>query len=230
MNRTLIALRLQLVAWPTSIALTWLIVGMSFTANVVVWGAIGDMPADAMTGGLTSAYIMFFLVYIAAMTQVFPFAVSFGITRREFYGAMSLLAVAQAVTYGSLVAGLSVIEGATDGWGVGVKFFAPELIVTGNPVSQLAVYVVPFLFLAHVGMGLGIVYKRWGRNGVYALVTAVVAVAATAVVLISVLGGWDELGRWLQRQSVVSLAVGWPLLVTAILAAAGYRAIRRATP
>jgi len=37
-------------------------------------------------------------------------------------------------------------------------------------------------------------------------------------------------GQWLVDQPVVSLVAGWPALLAVVLAAAGFLAIRRATP
>jgi hypothetical protein len=231
MNRVLVAVRLQLVAWPSSIGLAWMILGLAFAANVVVWGSIGLADMEGIwTGGLASIYFVFFSAYITSMTQVFPLAVGFGLTRREFYASMSVLAAAQSVVYGLVLVGLAVVERATGGWGVGLQFFRPDGIETGNIALQVSVYAVPFLFLAYVGICLGIVFKRWGTNGVYVLITASAGVAAAAVVIVTVGDGWDEIGRWLGRQSVVSLLVGWPLPVIAALAACGFAGIRRASP
>lgn len=231
MNDVLIATRLQLRAWHTSITFQWMVLSMSFAANLAIWGLLDLRDAyEAMTGGLAAIYIVSFLSYIFSMSEVFPLAVGFGLTRRAFFASMSLLAAAQAAAYGLVLTVLAVIERATDGWGVGLLFFRPEVIDTGNLVTQAVVYAVPFVLLAQVGICVGITFKRWGATGVYTLLVLTLAVVVAAIVLITTGQSWDELGRWIERQPVTSLAAAWPLPVIAALAAAGFTTIRRAVP
>jgi hypothetical protein len=231
MNRTLVAVRLQLVAWPKSTIFAWAILSIAFAANLFLWASIGlDEVDGAFTGGLSSLYIVYFLAYIASMTQVFPLAVGFGLSRRTFYLSASVVAVAQALAYGIVLALLATVERVSGGWWVGLEFFRPEPLDAGNFALQVAVYAVPFLVLAYIGLCMGVVHNLWGGGGVLATLTGCFALLALAMVAVSLGGGWDEIGRWLQRQTAGSLAAGWPLLLAAVLAAAGYGGIRRAVP
>jgi len=65
--------------------------------------------------------------------------------------------------------GLLLVERATDGWGVGLPFFG-GFWVMDNPILQVLVYVVPLLVLAFLGMAVGVMYKRFGSLGLYALI------------------------------------------------------------
>ncbi len=49
-------------------------------------------------------------------------------------------------------------------------------------------------------------------------------------VLISWLNGWTTVGAWFTDQSRLGLMVGWPLLLGALFAAAGYVGLRRVVP
>jgi hypothetical protein len=66
-------------------------------------------------------------------------------TRKAFYAAVTAYAAGQALLFGLAVSLLSVVERATDGWGVALGFFRLPLLETGNPLTQMLVYAVPSL-------------------------------------------------------------------------------------
>jgi hypothetical protein len=67
-----------------------------------------------------------------------------------------------------LLLGLAV-ERATDGWGLSMQFFRAGLPVMDNPFAQWLVYTAAFLAASSVGMFAGVVFKRWGQLGVWAV-------------------------------------------------------------
>jgi hypothetical protein len=230
-DRVLAAVRLQLLAWPSSIALGWAILAISFTVNLVLWSSMGDGElGEAWTGGLLSIYILVFSAYITSMNQIFPLAVGFGLTRRAFYLAMATMATVQAVSYGVILELLGLIEVSTDGWGSDMAFFRPGPVADMGPATRIAGYAMPFLVVAHIGICLGVIHRRWGSNGIYALVAGVAAVVGAVIVSLTLGGWWGSLGRWLGDQSAPQLAVLWPLPLLAVLILAGRLGIRRAVP
>lgn len=235
MRRVLIGVRLQLVAWPRVHGWPWLILGIALATNVGIFAAIGAQPGeDYYTGGLSSIYCVFAVSYIQSMTQVFPFAVGYGLTRRAFYASVSLLAVGQSVVSAVVLAILSRIEIATDGWAFGVRFFLPPGVDAGSFAAQVAVYAVPFMLLAFAGIGLGLVFKRWGANGLWALAALAVLVVGGALVVFTARPVAEDQRRAILRQisdaSITELWAVWPLPIVAVLAATGFAGIRRATP
>jgi hypothetical protein len=230
-NRMLSVIRMQLVAWPSTIGLLWAILGSSFAVNLVIFAAIGDRnPDHNTTGGLGSIYVASMITSAIALSQFFPFSMGLSVTRRMFYAATSALQVAQAVVFGVLLYVLKLIEDATGGWGVSVRFFGVPWLAQANGLLQILVYAVPFVVLGFIGMFCGVVFKRWGSNGVFTLVIAFALIVAGLVALATWLRAWPSVGHWLVNQSAVSLLTGWPLLLAVALAGAGYLAIRRATP
>jgi hypothetical protein len=232
MNRVLGAARMH-VAHPLVIfGIPWMVVGISFAINVPIWG-LGDIAAqdpDAFTGGLASLYITVLVVFVQAVTAMFPFAMGLSLSRRAFYLGTALVAVAQALGYGIALTVLAAVESATGGWGVGLTFFAPGRLDVGNPALQVLVYAVPMLACAFVGIGIGVVFKRWGTGGVWALTLASLATAGLLVVLVTWLQAWGDVGTWLVGQSIATLAIATPAALAALLAAVSFAGLRRAVP
>lgn len=232
MNRVLGAARMH-VAHPLVIfGIPWMIVGISFAINVAIWG-VGDLASQASsanTGGLASLYITVLVVFIQAVTQMFPFAMGLSLTRRAFYLGTALVAAAQAVGYALALTVLAAMEGATDGWGVGLDFFTPGRLDVGNPALQVVVYAVPMLACAFIGIGIGVVFKRWGTAGVWALTLVTLAAIGLLVVLTTWLQAWGDVGSWLVDQSIATLAIAIPAALAVLLAAASFAGLRRAVP
>ncbi|HEX5494462.1 MAG TPA: ABC transporter permease [Mycobacteriales bacterium] len=230
-TRTLNAARLQLIPYQTNRFLPWGILGISFAINLLIYSLLGpEDRANGFTGGLASIYVVFFAAYVRAMVQVFPFALGMGVTRRRFYTATALLAVTESVAYGVILYLLRLVEDATDGWGVSMRFFGITYLVQDNPLLQILVYAVPLGLLAFVGVFVGGVFRRWGMNGVYTLAIAVIAVLGGLAALVTWQRWWDALGGWFTDQSPLTLLAGLPAALAAALAAAAFLTIRRATP
>lgn len=229
-NRTVNAARLQLVP-PLTRYLPWAVLGTSFAINLLIYSLLS--PADRAHGqtfGLASIYVVFFIAYIRAMAQVFPFALGLGVTRRRFYTATALLAVAESVAYGVILYLLRLIEDATGGWGVSMRFFGIPYLVQDNPLLQILVYAVPLGLLAFVGVWAGGVFKRWGVNGVYTLVIAAIVVLGGLAALVTWRHWWTALGSWFADQSPLTLLAGLPAALAVLLAGASFLTIRHATP
>ena len=230
MKRVLATSRLHLIGWRSSLGWPWAILGISFVVNLAVFASIGDIPDGAITGGVSSIYIVVLIVWGGAITQVFPFAMALSVTRREFYLATTLVVVAESLGFGLVLFLCKLLEDATGGWGISLRFFAPGFVAQDNPVTQVLVYAVPMLAMSFAGIFCAVVFKRWGLNGVFTLMVAAAVLAGGAVALITRRGWWGAVGHWLVEQPAVSLVAGWPALLAVVLAAAGFLAIRRATP
>lgn len=230
-TRILNVARLHLVAWPSVLGWPWAILASSLLINLAIFAAIGDqVPDKSVTGGLVSIYIVVMIACGQAITQTFPFAMGLSVTRKAFYAATSLLVVSQAIGFAIMLFLLKLVEDATDGWGMNLRFFGIQGVAQSNALLQILVYAVPFAVFGFVGVFSGVVFKRWGLNGVFTLGLATLLVFGGLIALITWQREWGAVGRWLVDQSTVSLIAGWPALLAALLAGAGYLAIRRATP
>ncbi|MGH4026452.1 MAG: hypothetical protein ACRDRV_17895 [Pseudonocardiaceae bacterium] len=147
------------------------------------------------------------------------------VTKR--YGRVTAL---DGVSYGVVLYLLLQAEQATGGWGMSVNFYGLPFLLQDNPVLQVLVYAVPFLFLSFLGIAIGVVFKRWGQLGMYILGVASALLVGGLAVLATMLGWWPAPGRFLADQTAFSLLAGYPLALAVLIAAAGYLLIRHATP
>jgi len=229
MNRVLQATRLHTVVWVQNVTWPWLIMGTSFVINLLVFLAIGDTgPNGNITGGLVSLYSVAAIVAALSITQTFPFALGMGVTRRTFFLATALVNVVQAVAYAIVLYGLNLLEGATNGFGIDLRFFRVPFIDVHNGFLQILVYAVPMLFFNFVCIYAGVVVARFGSNGFFAGGAVVLLVLGGLAALVTWRGWWPDIWHWLSHSSPASLLVGWPALLAALAAVAGLVTIRRA--
>jgi len=229
MKRILDVARMHTVAWVAQIAWPWGIMGISLAVNILIFASIDEAsPGKTSTGGLSSLYIVTAIVAAVSISQVFPFALGMGVTRRTFYTATVLVNVVQALVYGVLLYLLNLIEGGTGGFGIGLHFFRVPYIDVSNGLLQILVYAVPFLFLNFLCIFAAVLLVRFGTNGLYAAGAAAILVFGLLGALITWQGWWGDIWHWLSTQHQASLLVGWPALIAALAAIGGMAAIRKA--
>ena len=122
-----------------------------------------------------------------------------------------------------------LVEDATDGWGLSLRFFGIPFLTQDNGILQTLIFTVPFVLAGFAGMVGGVIFQRWGTNGVYTLMLTSIIGTGGLAALITWQQQWMELGNWFADQPTLTLIVGWPILIAAALAGSGYAAIRRAT-
>ena len=231
MNRMLTAARLNVVHPLLTLGMPWLIVSISFAINLAIWHLTPAGAQDGgFTGGVLALYITAMIVYLQAVTQLLPFAMGLSLSRRTFYLGTTLLAVVHSVAYGIAISMLASIEGATNGWGAGMSFWAPGPLDVDNFALQVLVSGAPMLAFLVVGIGIGVISKRWGPSGVWVLSIGSMVVLGGLAVLFGWLGAWPAIGRWLADQSVTMLSVALPALLALIVAGLAYVGIRRVVP
>lgn len=232
-NRVLTAARLNLVDARQRIGGPWLILLVIFAVNLAVFWAV-----RATTGGDdgvgTGAFAAFFIIvasgYLVAMTQVMPFALSLGITRRHFFAGTSLTMAVESLLHAVLLTVLQRVEQATDGWGLRVEFFTMGFLGQPNVVTQVMAYFVPLLTTGFAFIAIGATFRRWGQIGIWTLGVAGVLLVGGLITLITMWGAWSAVGRFFAETPTIALVAGYPLVPAAVAAAAGYLVVRRATP
>jgi hypothetical protein len=231
MNRVLQAARLHLIHPLVILGIPWLVVGISFAINVAIWNLTPAGEDDGgFTGGVLALYITVLIVYVQAVTQLLPFAMGVSLSRRTFYLGTALVAVVQSLFYGIAISALVAIENATDGWGAGMSYWAPGPFEVGNPVLQVFASGLPMLAFAFVGVGTGIVQKRWGQAGTWGLIIGTMVVFGGLAILVSWLDAWGSVASWFADQSVATLTMGLPAVIAVAVALVAWLGIRRVVP
>jgi hypothetical protein len=230
MSRLLPVIRVQLVGWPNTVGFPWLLLTLIFGINYALFLAIGEVEDSPKTGAVLSIYVVVFVASINSITQLFPFTMALSVIRRTFYLAVSFLLLVESVVFGTGLYLCALLEDATDGWGLGLQFFGLDFLEQDNPLLQILVYTVPFIALGFLGIFIAVFYKRFGMTGMYVLVICKLLVLTALALLATWLDLWSGIGRWLGDQPTAAWFAGWPALLAALLAGAGYLTIRRVTP
>jgi hypothetical protein len=239
-NRALAVLRLYFVNVSSIILVPLLIMGFIFIVNWVIWLLIftnvqdASDRADAQAGlswSGASFYIFVYMMVVAvqSMNLVFPFAQGFSVTRRDFYLGSAAAFATLSVGYGALMTLLSVIEVATNGWGLNGRMFTSVYFGTGEWWVRFGIYTVLFLFFFFVGAAVATVYVRWRTNGILTFFAALTVLLVGASAIITLTGSWPAVGEWFVATGVNGV-IAWTLVPTVIAAVTGYLVLRRATP
>jgi hypothetical protein len=170
--------------WP------WLILAISFGANLAVYVAVGDNPQVVrQSGGILALFLTAVAANQQAWTQVLPFTLGLSGTRRGFLGGMTLFVVAQAILTGLLLTALTGVEILTDGWGVEMRFFRTPVLDDLAPAGRVAVLAALMLAVCGFGAVLGAVLVRWGSAGLWWLLAGG-GLLVGVVVVSAVASGW----------------------------------------
>ena len=133
--------------------------------NLAIWWIIFSAATAERRGrcreGLqysgASIYIFVYMMVVAiqAMNLTFPFALGYGVTRRDFWLGSSLTFVLLSAMYAIGLTILSIIEEATNGWGLGGRMFTAVYFGDGPWSQRLFIFFVAFLFFFFVGAAIG---------------------------------------------------------------------------
>lgn len=215
----------------------WMIMAFIFAANLAIAGIIrmAVSPEDLAAGGgfqysgaTTFFFIYMMIVAIMAINKTFPFAQGYSVTRHDFYLGSSLAFFGLAAGYTAALTLLGWIEVLTNGWGLSFTLFAPEYF-GADPLQQLYVNFLLFLFFFFIGAATASVYVRWSLNGMLVFFGALALILIGAIALITFSNGWGAIGAWFVSMGVLGVA-SWTLLPTTLAAFAGYFLLKGATP
>lgn len=181
--------RMQAVGWPLlimcfSLALVLVIGGL-------VLGVGGPEARAGMHNGMQWNGAIFALLGpligfgFTAMGQYFPLALGLGLTRREFALGTLLVFAGNAAFYATVVTIGKVIELATGGFGLGVRFFDTYFTGIGPWWQTLVQTFLLILAVMLVGAAITTAYHRWAQPFLWTfwltLATIVVAVAGATI-------------------------------------------------
>ncbi len=213
-----------------------IVLGAIFLLNLAIWWIIvaasnGGVSGTHLgySGAVSYIYVYGIVIAVQAISRTFPFSLGFGVTRRDFYVGSTLAFVILSFGFAVVLTIMSVIEIATNGWGVGGRMFAPLWFTDSFWLLRFVMYFCAFLFLLFIGTAGAAFYVRWRATGliVFFGIIAVVLVGAFAYITPSHL--WAPIGTWLVQSGPVGICL-WLLVPAAISGIAGFFVLRRATP
>ena len=236
LSRVTNVVRLHLVNRQVYIGIPWLILGGAFLVTIIIAllinYATGD-PTGGKNGFEYSWAVISPLWYLAAVavmaiSQSFPFALGFGVTRRDFYLGTSLLFVVISLANAVALASLAEIEKATNGWGIGAGMFT-SLFFDGTWIVNFFVFTVVQLGIFFVGACIATVYMRWRVMGMLVFWFGFALILIGVIALITLTNTWGPVIAWLVAQGTVGIWA-WLLVLVALAAFTGYFVLRKATP
>jgi hypothetical protein len=230
MPRVLDVVRIQLVHWP---ALLGYPLFMLAAMPLLGWGI--DVSNGEGALGAHEIYLLPTLwgviapAHLQTMTQVFPFTLGLGVTRRMFAAATALVVLGQALLIGLVLVAFDVVERLTGGWGRQARIFGLDVLGHGNPLALWLVYSGPLVAVAALGVLAGVVFQRWRQTGIYLTVFGSVALLAAVGALAKTQHWWPAIGRFLGGQPSLALFTAYPLMFALALGAAVWLVLRRST-
>ncbi len=236
--RLLKVVRLHLVNRSQIIVVPWLIMAFIFFVSLVI-GVIfraamsPETLADANEGMQFNGAMGYFLIYmlvlaVMAISQTFPFAQSYSVTRKDFYLGTVITFFGLSFAYSLAITVLGWLEGITSGWGVNVILFNPGYL-SPNFAERFYIALVLFLFFFMTGMATASVYVRWKTNGMLVFFGALILAIVGIVALVTHFGQWPAVGNWFVSMGLLGV-VSWSLVPSTLAALAGYAVLRKATP
>ncbi|MCQ4119349.1 ABC transporter permease [Rhodococcus tibetensis] len=229
-HRVLAVCRIHTVSWPILLAWPFGILLASFVIGVGIFSVVSQ-PGDNgnFTGGVFALFGFALAFHLQAMSQTFPFALGMSVTRRDYFSATLLVAAVQVVALGVLLYVLSLVEEATNGWGVDMRMFTIPNYFTSSPAVRLSTYLA-FLFLtAAVGMVLGALHHRWRVVGLFTLGVGTLLIGGLTAIVITWQQWWPGIGTWFVEVPRAVPMVWMPVLAALACTGGAWLIVRRAT-
>lgn len=237
-KRIIKVMRLHLVNRFQIIFTPWMIMSFIFAVSLVIGlmfqSARSSNPSRA--GEFTMEFngaVFYFLIYmlvlaVMAISQVFPFAQSYSVTRRDFYIGTVLTFLTLSIANSVVITALGWIEDVTHGWGLDVAIFNPGFLGP-NLLERFYIVLVLFIFFFMIGMATASVYVRWRAYGMYVFFGALTLLIVGLSWLATTTDSWVAVGNWIATMGLLGM-VTWSLAVSATAILTGYLILRKSTP
>ncbi len=238
-NRILSVVKLHFTNPWTTITFPWIVMLTIIAMTVIVWMLVlaniadpGDQAKAREGFGYSgsSGFIFVYMIVVAvqSINTMFPFAQGYGVTRRNFALGTAGYFVLLSAFYSVGLTILSIIEDATNGWGVGGSIFSVGYF-GDTPLQRLFVFFAIMILFFFSGSAIAAIYVRWKGIGISTFFIALGFTIVGLGALITLVSGWDEVGAWFEATGLVG-SFAWSFVISALAAVGGYAVLRRATP
>ena len=238
LGRILNVVRLHLTNPWTTIILPWLIMLAILLGNLAIWALIlsNVSPEDradvaeglGYSGSSTYIFVYMMVVAVQAIAVTFPFALGYGVTRRDYYLGTALTFFGLSVMFSVGLTILAALEELTNGWFLGGRMFA-TFYYGDDWMQRLFIFFTAFLFFFAVGMAAASIWVRWKANGLIGFFVGLGIIVLGGAALLTLTETWVAFGTFFANAGFVG-SFAWSLVVSAIAAIGGFFVLRRATP
>lgn len=239
LSRVLAVVKLQFTNPWSILVMPWLILAVILLANIGVWWTIIAAAAtDAdradireglqYSGAGTYIFVYMLVVAVQAINSYFPFALGFGVTRRNYYLGVSLTFVLISAMFTVGMSVLGAIEEATGGWGLGGHMFT-AIYFGSNWGERAVIYFTVLMFFFFIGSSVAAIYVKYRATGMIFFWVGIVFALIGIAALITATESWGAVGAWFAANGLVGSYL-WTYVLTAIAAISGYLVLRRTTP
>ncbi|XOK63820.1 hypothetical protein ACJ7K1_12145 [Paenibacillus elgii] len=226
MNRIASVTKMHLRDKLSWIYMPWIILLVNLIIHLIIRFSIGG-KGEMYTGGITSLYVYSLVIGMVALPQTFVFALGLGVRRKDYFAGtatnFALISLGTAI----LLLLLSLLEGWSSGWGVGLHFFRMPYWGEGTAIGLVTRNFVLLLHLYFFGFAISSVQRRYGWFGMIVFSGVVSAVISVLVISLSYYQLWDSLYQWIVGITVSEWA-GWLFALMVVYALASYTMLRKA--
>ena len=211
-----------------SVIIFWSILIASHLFLFILFSTIARVDGQVNSAGLSPMYIYMFVLGIVGLRESLPYALGMSVRRKDYFLGVKTAALCVAAGFALFASLMAIVEAAIVGAsGIeNVRFFNAPWFERIGFLGELAAHFVFLIFSFALGFFFSLLQKRFGAISLY-LLGALLIVAMYGLHL---LDAWPSIFRWLfELDSVLTIAV-WLVPAAAVVAAASYGLIRRATP
>ncbi len=225
--------RLHLAAPSVFIGIPWLIVGIAFAVSLAIAILITingeDTVGQRYSWAVLSPQWYLVVVGVQAVGMTFPFALGFGVTRRDFWLGTSLLFTVMSLVNAAAFTALLQLERATDHWWTGTHMFDSLWYGIGPWYQDFFSTFALQMFVFFVGAATTTLYMRWRVMGVLLAGIGLLVLALVVAIVVTATDGWTSLGAWVSGATIPGV-FAVVLAAALVCAVVGYLVIRKATP
>ncbi|WP_338553589.1 hypothetical protein [Paenibacillus sp. KS-LC4] len=227
MNRTLSVIKLHRRDKFTWLFIPLLIVGSSFLVNWLISAMISE--GDIFTGGIGSLLVYMFVIGILVVAQTFPFAISFSISRSNYFTGTIVMGLLSSLGSALLLLMLSFIEHQlTSHWWTGLHFFHLPYLSDGNLLAQLLMLFLLILHLFLWGFVIGCFYRKFRKVGMLIFALGSLLVLTTVFYITNQNQWWDDIWTWITQHTALGLTL-WLIPFILLNALLSFLMLRRST-
>lgn len=210
----------------TWFAIPWFIIGANFLINLIIALSL-ELDESINTGAITSIFIYTLVAGVITIKETFPFAMGLSIRRKDYFFGTAVTALVVNVISALALAIMSVIEEATNGWGVRLHLFKIQFLNDFSLIGTFGIYLIVLLHMYFLGFTISSLHRRFGGVSMYIFFASLLLIGTIGSYTFTYFGLWGGLLDWIIHQYMDLFWWMVPMVVVYLVAA--YGLLRRAT-